>query len=410
MLLAKFSGPGGLHMPTSPYAHLYPVVEFLSATSPGSVLDIGLGNGKLGFIVRDLLDVMYGGRHRKEDWQVRIDGIEIFADYIQDHQKAIYDDIYIGNAFDLIDTLGSYDVIILGDVLEHFEKRQAYQFLDKCIAHCKTHLIVCIPLGENWTQPEIYGNPYEQHLSFWHFEEFKPFISQYEIFPYKPGEYGAFLIKKEDYIDHKIKNLTSKISQATAPAVPDIRKKYGLTKANIASIDLNRFSRYVANREHRKYFFDVDFKEHYRLIAYLSTLFNQSIIFDIGTNLGYSALALSYNGANQVISYDIVECKELNHAQELTSIEYVIGDVLQDPRLMQSPLVMLDTNHDGVFENKFYAHLKENNFKGLLFLDDIHLNPPMKAFWNSISENKSDITDIGHWSGSGLVDFSNSVI
>jgi SAM-dependent methyltransferase len=405
MFLANFTCPGEQNMPTSPYAHLYPLVEFLSATTPLSVLDIGVGNGKLGFIARDLLDVMYGGRHRKEDWQVKIDGIEIFADYIQDHQKAIYDDIYIGNAFDLIDTLGSYDVIILGDVLEHFEKHQAQQLLDKCITHCKTHVIVCIPLGENWTQPQIYGNPHERHLSFWHFEEFKPFISRHQIYQYKPGEYGAFLINKEDYIDHKIKSLTSTITQATIPAAADVRAKFGLTKENVARIDLARFSRYVANQEHRKYFFDVDFKEHYRLIAYLSMLFNQSVIFDIGTNLGYSALALSYNEANQVVSYDIVECKELNHAHELTGIDYVIGDVLQDSRLMQSPLIMLDTNHDGVFENKFYAHLKKNNFKGLLLLDDIHLNVPMRAFWDSITEPKADITDVGHWSGSGLVDF-----
>jgi hypothetical protein len=47
------------------------------------------------------------------------------------------------------------------------------------------------------------------------------------------------------------------------------------------------------------------------------------------------------------------------------------------------------------------------NFKGRLFLDDIHLNPAMKCFWNSISETKADITDIGHWSGSGLVDFGH---
>ena len=197
-------------MPTSPYAHLYPIVEFLSSTKPASLLDVGLGNGKLGFIARDLLDVMIGERHRKEDWRVKIDGIEIFADYIQDHQKAIYDEIYIGNAFNIIDTLGTYDMIVLGDVLEHFEKNQARQFLDKCIAHCNTHIIVCIPLGEKWTQQEIYGNPYEKHLSFWNFDEFEPFVCMYRIFQYSPGYYGAFLIKKEDYIDYKIKNLNSK--------------------------------------------------------------------------------------------------------------------------------------------------------------------------------------------------------
>lgn len=196
-------------MPTSPYTHLTTIVEFLIATRPTSLLDIGLGNGKLGFIARDLLDVMLGerGKFKKDDWKTKIDGIEIFADYIQDHQRAIYDEIFIGNAFDVIDTLGTYDMIVLGDVLEHFEKSQARQFFDKCITHCNRHIILCLPLGEKWTQSAIYGNPYEQHLSFWSFEEFKPFVKIHKIFHYPPGPYGAFLIEKEDYIDYKIKEL-----------------------------------------------------------------------------------------------------------------------------------------------------------------------------------------------------------
>jgi hypothetical protein len=196
-------------MPTSPYAHLFPIIKFLHAARPTSLLDVGLGNGKIGFIARDFLDVMLGepGKFKKEDWTTKIDGIEVFPDYIQDHQKAIYDEIYIGNAFDVIDTLGNYDMIVLGDVLEHFEKNRAHQFLDKCIAHSNKHLIVCIPLGEKWTQEAIYGNSYERHLSFWRFEEFEPFVSAYEIFHYRPGPYGAFLIGKEDYIDYKIKKL-----------------------------------------------------------------------------------------------------------------------------------------------------------------------------------------------------------
>ena len=394
-------------MPTSPYSHLPTIVRFLTTTQPKSLLDVGLGNGKIGFIARDLLDVMNGELHKfkKEDWKTKIDGIEVFPEYIQDHQRAIYDEIFIGNAFDVIDSLGNYDMIVLGDVLEHFEKNQAYQFLDKCIAHANGHLIICMPLGEKWTQPEIYGNPYERHLSFWSFEEFEPFIRSYDIFHYSPGPYGAFLIKKEDYIDYKMKELKSKDTKNNFYKNTDIREKYKLDKNHISKIDLSKYSRYVANLEHRNYFFDVNFKEHYRLIAYLSTLFNQSVIFDIGTNLGYSALALSYNDTNKVISYDIAECKQLNHAEDLRNIEYLIGDVLLDNRMLDSPLIMLDTNHDGVFENKLYTYLKKNNFQGLLFLDDIHLNPPMRDFWNAISEAKVDITDLGHWSGSGLVDF-----
>ena len=78
-------------MPTSPFSHIVSMIRFLTRMLPSSILDIGVGNGKLGFIARDLLDVMLGERFRKEDWKVRIDGIEVFPRYIQEHQRAVYD-------------------------------------------------------------------------------------------------------------------------------------------------------------------------------------------------------------------------------------------------------------------------------------------------------------------------------
>jgi len=185
-----------------------------------------------------------------------------------------------------------------------------------------------------------------------------------------------------------------------------IRDYYKLNRRYIFQIDLTKFAKHAANNEHRNYLLDTNFKEHYRLIAHLGTLIDYSNIFDIGTSLGYSALALSYNPRNTIVSYDIVENKQLNLEEKLFNIEYRIGDVIQDARLLGSPLIMLDTDHDGIFEGKLYNYLKENNFKGLLFLDDIYLNQHMRDFWRSISEAKEDITDLGHWSGSGLVDFN----
>jgi hypothetical protein len=191
-------------MPTSTYSHIPMVIKFLELAMPSSLLDIGLGNGKIGFLARDLLDTMLGQRYKKEEWKIRIDGVEVFPDYIQDFQKAIYDNIFIGDAFDVIDTLDSYDLIFLGDVLEHFEKK-ALKFLDKCITHCNQHLILAIPLGDKWIQPEIYGNPHKEHKSFWERNDFEPlaFKSEYLNFP-NLGLYGVFLIEKQHYLKRKI--------------------------------------------------------------------------------------------------------------------------------------------------------------------------------------------------------------
>lgn len=228
-------------MPTSTYSQIPTVVRFLRMVMPSSILDIGLGNGKMGFIARDFLDVMLGGRHRREHWQVRIDGIEIFPEYIQEHQKAIYDDIYIGDAFEVIDRLGKYNLIIIGDVLEHFKKEKAWQFLDKCTTYCN-YLIINIPLGEKWTQPAVYGNPHEEHISFWEHEEFEPFIIEKELFCFPGiGDYGCFLIKVENYILYRIREEADilfsegKRREAIAYMIeslsklpPDIRSEYVL--------------------------------------------------------------------------------------------------------------------------------------------------------------------------------------
>ncbi len=197
-------------MPTSPYCHIQTFVNYLIDIRPQSILDIGLGNGKLGYIARDLLDVMLGERYRKEDRQVRIDGIEAFEGYIQGLQREIYDDIYIGDAFEVISNVGQYEMIFIGDVLEHFEKDKGWELLNRCIQHTTAHMIINIPLGPEWEQPEIYDNPYEAHRAVWTWKDFEPFVYMYKLFNIHPGTYTTMLIRKDDYIDYKINMLRPK--------------------------------------------------------------------------------------------------------------------------------------------------------------------------------------------------------
>ncbi|MDP6581149.1 MAG: tetratricopeptide repeat protein [Vicinamibacterales bacterium] len=207
-------------MPSSTYAQIPTLVTFLGRLKPTSILDVGLGNGKLGFIARDFLDVMQGERYRQEDWQLKLDGIEAFGEYIQDHQKAIYDTIHIGDAFDVIDRLEHYDVILVGDVLEHLEKTRAETFLDKCCDHCTQAIILSIPLSETWTQEDIYDNPYERHRSFWKPEEFESRAQEFNLFDFPGlGQYGTFLMRREDHQHHQARRTADTLAddgQATA--------------------------------------------------------------------------------------------------------------------------------------------------------------------------------------------------
>ena len=84
-------------MPTSTFSGLEALIGYFFKIRPQSVLDVGIGFGRIGYLAREILDVMLNGSYRAEDWKVKIDGIEAFPDYIQEHQKALYDDIYFGD-------------------------------------------------------------------------------------------------------------------------------------------------------------------------------------------------------------------------------------------------------------------------------------------------------------------------
>lgn len=155
--------------------------------------------------------------------------------------------------------------------------------------------------------------------------------------------------------------------------------------------------------------------EHYKLLAWLSTQFNDVDIFDIGTHMGASSAALSYNKSNRIISFDIIHTRLVCRKE---TCEYNLEN-LWDPsirekwcqRLLNSPLIFLDIDpHDGVMEYEFYNWLKSNNYKGILVLDDIWYFKGMRDnCWYHISSKKYDFTYLGHWSGTGIVDFSGKI-
>ncbi len=176
-----------------------------------------------------------------------------------------------------------------------------------------------------------------------------------------------------------------------------------LDAAVIDGIDLSRFLPFVPP-DYQEFFQKPAGQEHYRLLGHLSTLFNDITIVDVGTDAGCSAMALSHNPANRVVSYDIVNNRRTEI--DLPNVEFRIKDALSDDDLlMAAPLILLDTAHEGPYEHIFYQSLAVSGYHGLLVLDDVYLNAEMRAFWDSIAHTKYDISAVGHWSGTGLVVF-----
>jgi hypothetical protein len=159
-------------MPTSDCSNIPFVVDQLQKLRPKRILDVGVGFGKWGVLAREYLDVWYG-RFRIEERTVRIEGIEIHAPYRNPIWDAVYDVVHVGDARQIIDGLGQYDVAILCDVIEHFEKDDGRALLEALLGHCK-FVLITTPV-DFWAQGAVGGNSHERHLSLWTYQDFQPY-------------------------------------------------------------------------------------------------------------------------------------------------------------------------------------------------------------------------------------------
>lgn len=152
-------------MPTSNPRQIGDLVEMIVAADPHSILDVGVGFGKFGVLAREYLEFL-DGHEVYGDWRRRIDGIEIFPNYLTGLHDAVYDRIMEGDAADILPGLpdADYDLVLLVDILEHFDAEVGTAVVDQCL-RVGRNAIVSTPL--HFFTQEGFGNPHEQHRSFW---------------------------------------------------------------------------------------------------------------------------------------------------------------------------------------------------------------------------------------------------
>jgi len=154
------------------------IAKWIWNIRPETILDVGVGFGRYGFLCREILDV-WSSRYFKKDWKVRIDGVEIFPDFITDVHRYLYDSIFIEDINVFINKMDNYDLVIFGDVLEHMQKDAALNLVKETRKKCKWILIQS-PVGE-MKQDVVLGNVYEKHLSAFYPEDFLEYYPQVEI-------------------------------------------------------------------------------------------------------------------------------------------------------------------------------------------------------------------------------------
>jgi len=194
-------------MPSSSHLQISLITDWIFKLNPKKILDIGIGNGRYGFLCRDLLDTPFEDNPNR----IIMEGIEGYEKYVTDIHRLVYDKIYLGNCIKIIDDVANdYDLILFIDVIEHLDKEEGKLFLDKLRKKSK-NIIVGTPKGFT-KQDDVYGNELERHRSGWNTSDFKSYpnaiIKQItNEFPYK-----LLCFIGEDYFKIKLKARSKKIT------------------------------------------------------------------------------------------------------------------------------------------------------------------------------------------------------
>lgn len=157
------------------------------------ILDIGPGSGNYYDLFTGQGEYEHKVKLHVEDWSA----IEIWGPYIDFfHLTGKYNHIYVQDVYDTDwDKLGSFDIIIFGDVIEHMAFNRAKEAIQKASNHAKW-LVLSLPII-NYPQEPSYGNIYEAHVEQYSPERVKELLEGFEILAQEEGSViGAYIFRK----------------------------------------------------------------------------------------------------------------------------------------------------------------------------------------------------------------------
>lgn len=155
-------------MPFSRPIKIPTIINELTKIKFNSVLDIGCGYGLWGAMIRNYFEV--ANRHfAKWQWKIHIEGVEVEPRY-NNPLWWCYDYVHVYD-FRKFETKKKFDLVLLLDILEHFDKDEGKQMLLKAEKLGK-NIIISTPAkfiqNTGW---EDY--PSEEHKSLWSPDDFK---------------------------------------------------------------------------------------------------------------------------------------------------------------------------------------------------------------------------------------------
>lgn len=165
---------------------------------------------------RTVLDLACGEGKRLATLGKTLDGLDIFFPYLQEVRAAnLYRTLTCGDARFLPYKDGAFDAVIMVELIEHLKKADGFLLLAEAERVARRCVVVTTPNGF-LPVPEraLYGNPYRNHLSGWHTEEFKQL--GYEVMGLHGlkklrGEHGKYKIRP-NWLGRILSEITQKFA------------------------------------------------------------------------------------------------------------------------------------------------------------------------------------------------------
>lgn len=151
------------------------IIHVIQKLQPGSVLDIGKGFGKYGFLIHEYIGInnnkkLDPGKSLKDQSAISIDAVEVDPDLMLPHLEHLYRKIYFGDVLKIGDSLPRYDLVLMIDIIEHIDKTAAIALLKKLLAK-GSNIIIATP--RKFFEQELYESVYENHVSHWTVQDFR---------------------------------------------------------------------------------------------------------------------------------------------------------------------------------------------------------------------------------------------
>jgi SAM-dependent methyltransferase len=175
------------------------IIDVVKALNPKSILDIGKGFGKYGFLVHEYIGIdntlrLSPEKSLQEQSRIVMDACEADTDLLLPHLPHLYRNLFVGDVLEKYKFFQKYDLILMIDVIEHLNKEKSIEMLRYFVSQ-KSRVLIATP--KDFFEQHLYESEFENHISHWKVADFE----KIGFVDYQKIDSGMLYLLSADKID-----------------------------------------------------------------------------------------------------------------------------------------------------------------------------------------------------------------